>query len=426
MKPILASLGFAIACGLATAQSFPWPSSAWRLVDSNGALFGQQINSKDVFLRLPADYPNGYYYFDLLGFQFESLSQLPPADRVFLAQSNLSGGFTLTRPSNSLPVLTLPGTDVMPVSPYNSPSGPNLLPEQQCKHKVILTYLGATFDPLVTGYPGIGSPQDTRVYNFFQVVGQDRVSGTVWNDLLPNGTREANEPGIEGLTVRLYQGGNQIGQVVTGQDGSFVFTGVGFGDYSVELALDQGTYQPTTPLLVSVSASGCCEQVVGFGAYASSQTCEGRTPGFWRNNNGLRIIQNGSGPTNPNFWDELDALNLVNAQGLPFDPGTVATNQTQAWRSYLQGASATNMAYMLSAHLAAMQLNVLSGGVSLTCRVRVGGDLVSIAQLMEMANLSLLAFPYTPNNDPSLATARADQARLKDALDAANNNQNWN
>ena len=54
----------------------------------------------------------------------------------------------------------------------------------------------------------------------------------------------------------------------------------------------------------------------------------------------------------------LRNLNLRNADGSNFDPTTPA--QVKTW---LSKATATNMAYMLSAQLAAMALNVNNGKV---------------------------------------------------------------
>src|SRR5262249_52383787 len=50
----------------------------------------------------------------------------------------------------------------------------------------------------------------------------------------------------------------------------------------------------------------------------------------------------------------LGRLNLKTASGEDFDPGSVSAFQT-----WLNAAAATNMAYMLSAQLAAMELNVI-------------------------------------------------------------------
>jgi len=77
----------------------------------------------------------------------------------------------------------------------------------------------------------------------------------------------------------------------------------------------------------------------------------GLTLGFWSNKNGQALFG----------ADDLAlmvSLNLRNADGTAFNPASYS-----AFRTWLLNATATNMAYMLSAQLAAMELNVLNGKV---------------------------------------------------------------
>jgi hypothetical protein len=97
----------------------------------------------------------------------------------------------------------------------------------------------------------------------------------------------------------------------------------------------------------------------------------------------------------------LDKLDLLNNSGSNFDP--TQASQLQAW---LQSASATNVAYWLSAQLAAMELNVLSGYVKTSDIVYAGqlvqyntltnpivgldsGGFITIGNLMAAANAAL-------------------------------------
>ncbi|MGI0040635.1 MAG: hypothetical protein ACRD94_01575, partial [Nitrosopumilaceae archaeon] len=93
-----------------------------------------------------------------------------------------------------------------------------------------------------------------------------------------------------------------------------------------------------------------------------------------------------------------------------------------AFRTWLLAANANNAAYMLSAQLAAMELNVLNGKVSADT-VIVSGPVgpISIGDLMAAADAALLADGFTPSGDEP---NRTTQLNLKDALDAANNNRN--
>ncbi|MSQ13026.1 MAG: hypothetical protein EXR47_02565 [Dehalococcoidia bacterium] len=73
------------------------------------------------------------------------------------------------------------------------------------------------------------------------------------------------------------------------------------------------------------------------------------------------------------------------------------------------------MAYMLSAQLAAMSLNVKAGFVSPTAYVWTGSSFMPISTLIANANTELGLHPLTP--DPS--QYRAYQEFLKNALDRA-------
>jgi hypothetical protein len=147
----------------------------------------------------------------------------------------------------------------------------------------------------------------------------------------------------------------------------------------------------------------------------------GLTLGYWSNKNGQAAqFSNAKAAATLAF---LDALNLRNANGSPFDPTTYAQ-----FRTWLLGASATNMAYMLSAQLAAMELNVRNGNVSGSSLVYAPGTTsanssgyATIDALMAEANTELGLHPLTTSGSPY----RAYQEALKTALDRANNNLNF-
>ena len=172
----------------------------------------------------------------------------------------------------------------------------------------------------------------------------------------------------------------------------------------------------------------------------------GLTLGFWSNKNGQSLER-------ASDLCFLNTLNLVNASGTSFDPiigcpspsaTQLATGRTNL-SNWLLSANATNMAYMLSAQLAAMELNVRYYGVSnkfgagvnpnalvyeqcltnyaatLNAYPSYHNGFISVSDLMAAANASLLAHPNTPSGDPN----RAYQECLKNALDDANNNKNF-
>ena len=63
----------------------------------------------------------------------------------------------------------------------------------------------------------------------------------VWDDLNGDGLQDAGEPGVEGVTVNLYDGdGNLVGTTTTDADGLYAFTDLAPGDYVVEFVLPGG------------------------------------------------------------------------------------------------------------------------------------------------------------------------------------------
>ncbi len=146
---------------------------------------------------------------------------------------------------------------------------------------------------------------------------------------------------------------------------------------------------------------------LSFGNYCTKPS-GGRTPGYWSNKNGLNTLMDG-GSLAPEFT-LLSNLNLRDVNGLDFNP----TNYPQ-FRAWLLASTATNMAYKLSSHLAAMQLNVEAGFVDGNRIYAPFGG--SVNQLMALANNSLLSDPLTHPGNPE----RAYQEQLKNWLDALNN-----
>jgi hypothetical protein len=142
----------------------------------------------------------------------------------------------------------------------------------------------------------------------------------------------------------------------------------------------------------------------------------GLTLGFWSNKNGQALETTSRLAT-------LSALNLVDGKGNAFNPATPKSLAT-----WLLNATATNMAYMLSAQLATMELNVLNGNVSGGALIYAPGTtsansngFATVSALMAEANTDLGI------NTKTAATGaiRTHQEALKTALDKANNNLNF-
>src|SRR5215831_12015954 len=130
----------------------------------------------------------------------------------------------------------------------------------------------------------------------------------------------------------------------------------------------------------------------------------GLTLGFWSNKNGQAILA-----AHDTAWRTLlNGLNLRDGNGNLFlVPSGSFSSAYGAFRSWLLSANATNMAYMLSAQLAAMELNVAYGNVSggslvfaganpAGCSVPVSGTgFITINALMQDAANELAANGFT-------------------------------
>jgi hypothetical protein len=231
--------------------------------------------------------------------------------------------------------------------------------------------------------------------------------------------------------VKFYDananGINDDGQLITGWKVN-IHDGINFDRFtpvSIIVAPDdyvvteydplQTNWLHTTANPVNVSLANGDEKTVEFGNVCLGAG-GGLTLGYWSNKNGEKTMNDG-GTLAPELT-LLSGLNLRNANGTNFDPATYA-----AFRTWILGATATNMANMLSAQLAAMELNVEAGNVSGSALVYVGGSIgfTTINNLMTLANTSL----GTDGNTVAAGATRTYQELLKNALDKANNNLNF-
>jgi hypothetical protein len=80
------------------------------------------------------------------------------------------------------------------------------------------------------------------------------LSGEVFNDLSGDGALQGGDPGLSGVTVDLVNAQNQTVAKTTLADGTYSFTGVGPGSYSVQVAPPSG-FVATTPTSLPVTTS---------------------------------------------------------------------------------------------------------------------------------------------------------------------------
>jgi hypothetical protein len=158
------------------------------------------------------------------------------------------------------------------------------------------------------------------------------------------------------------------------------------------------------------------------GNYCTSPS-GGLTLGFWSNKNGNKLL---TGVAAGNGQTLLPAVvNLLNASAVGCPSGVmrnangtvhVFSPSYSQFRSWLLGATATNMAYMLSAQLAALKLDVNFGFVDGNAF-----DLCSSATvngLITTASDQLCMDGNTVAGNPT----RTAQEMLKNCIDAINNN----
>ncbi len=161
---------------------------------------------------------------------------------------------------------------------------------------------------------------------------------------------DPSEPALCGWEVTVYDNeGNPIDTLYTGVE-PVCSKWLDPGTYTVTETIPPGWVNTTLESLSVEIDSGMVEgndkeYDVEFG-----NVCLGpggsKTLGYWSNRNGQARFDSGD-------LASLVALNLRNADGTDFDPSSY-----RVFRSWLLGAQATNMAYMLSAQLAAMVLNM--------------------------------------------------------------------
>jgi len=185
------------------------------------------------------------------------------------------------------------------------------------------------------------------------------------------------------------------------------------GQFEVhESSAVQGNWNHTTADVASATINAGQTTTVTFGNLCLGSG-GGLTLGFWSNKNGEKLYSNAVAV----------AQNLRDGSGASFDPANF-----KAFNKWILSASATNMAYMLSAQLAAMTQNVNNGNVSATSIVYAPGTgsanslgYATIGALINEANALLAANSYTVASGAD----RTAQEAVKTAIDRANNNLNF-
>jgi len=136
----------------------------------------------------------------------------------------------------------------------------------------------------------------------------------------------------------------------------------------------------------------------------------GHTVGYWSNPNGQK-------EENDQDFVDLTNLHLVNADGTPRDFTAALNVNKKNLNTWILGAKAVNMSYMLSAQLAATKLSVNHGYTTTYVIVDTTNGPMDVLQFIAYADSLLATDGYAVAGDPN----RAEQERVKNILDKINN-----
>jgi len=180
------------------------------------------------------------------------------------------------------------------------------------------------------------------------------ICASKFHDANFNGQLDDGEEVIPGWRIDVLDGGGStVASGLTDASGQVCFD-LAAGTYSVfEVVPPENNWQSTTGLMqvVTVDADSC-SPAVAFGNYCFQAPYGGHTQGFWRNKNGMNLLQ-----ANPGWRELLNGLGLVSEDGTPFQlTGSLSQSYNQL-KSFLRDGTATNMAYMLSVQLASVALS---------------------------------------------------------------------
>jgi hypothetical protein len=207
-------------------------------------------------------------------------------------------------------------------------------------------------------------------------------------------------------------------QQTSGNGSCTTFSNLGPGSYVVTEGTATGFFGTTSSSAITIDR---CDQTVtvNFGNYCTVPG-GGLTMGFWSNKKGNKIITSDGATTGTGKNLKPGVVSLLNGCQLRNANGTIhtfsATNGYADFRSWLLGANATNMAYMLSAQLAALKLNVYNGNVD--------GNAFDLCSSMTINALISTACDQLVMDGNTVAgnPTGVAQEMLKNCIDAINNN----
>mgnify|MGYP001578846756 CR=1 FL=1 len=248
------------------------------------------------------------------------------------------------------------------------------------------------------------------------------IHGSKFWDINGNGAWEKiGEPGLGGWTINLA--GTASGSQITNGTGAYGFTSLAAGSYTLSEVLQTGWIQTASPGPITLGIGEVLnDQDFGNACFVSTN---GKSKGHWTNKNGETTLNDDGGDATELAL--LGSLNLVNKDGTAFNP-----NNYSELKTWLNNAEATNMAYMLSAQLAAVKLSVEADFTDESKNV-VASELLSFPSIPGLSGLGIISIDdlMTAANDAlvdgdTLAgdPNRAYQEALKNVLEKVATGQN--
>ncbi|CAN5418142.1 hypothetical protein BH09ACT12_BH09ACT12_14570 [soil metagenome] len=237
------------------------------------------------------------------------------------------------------------------------------------------------------------------------------ISGTKYEDVNGNHHRDATEPGLSGVTIKIYRDGQYVAQTVTGSDGSYAFRldaeanhGYTQGTYSLQEVVQAGYQQTAHPLT----------QFVPYGAGAASYT------GFDFGNQKLidvGIVKDAETPVTIAGESTAWKLTVTNHSIWPA-PGTVVTDTLPA--GYIT-ITELDPACTSNGLALTCSLGTLAAGAIRVLRFKARTDpgLAKDSTLVNVARVDISPPDTTPGNNTDDATTlidtRADVSVVKAA-----------
>jgi hypothetical protein len=250
---------------------------------------------------------------------------------------------------------------------------------------------------------------------------------TKFYDFNGSGTKDSGEQGLANWPFCLTSPTDPdfVSQTgYTDTNGSVTFSNLGPGTYVVTEGTADGTWTGTTnTATITIDHCGQTAPITFFGNYCTVPS-GGLTLGFWSNKNGEKLLTGSYTGTTlyPNVVTLLNSCSLRNADGSVH----VFTSSYADFKNWLLKATATNMAYMLSAQLATLELdtssfavapNKVDGGAFDLCSGMTVNQLITDA-----CNLLSTGSCGATCNPASGSTTRVAMTVDKNCIDAINNN----